>query len=209
MMTKTQRRATCPACFAAQAVTAGGALVAHGYTRPQHWHQNVGNCAGVGKPHFGTEAGRDYTASIAANLRTQADNADKTADSVEAGTSPVRKQERIKNTRVYQWVVDENAGSYERSRYASNLRAHATQMRASAAEYDRLVASWTPAEPVTVNVAVKVSLVHWRDQRPRNYGGKACAGSRMAAVKGVMTTDIAHVTCEKCRERHAQWMATK
>lgn len=208
MATKTQRRAICPACFAEQAITKSGAMVAHGYKRPQHWHQNVGNCAGVGRKHFGTAAGRDYTAWIATDLRTSADSSDITAQQVIDGTKPAMMRKMVGNG-VYMMVINDKATDYDRTRYAESLRAAAKQLRGQAAEFDKMVAAWTPAEPKTVAVESREPLLHWRADRGWLKGLRACAGMMMTAHTGNMTTDIAQVTCEKCRLRHEHLMAKK
>src|SRR5262245_36435915 len=82
--TRDQQRAVCPLCFAQHAITAGGRMVAHGYTRPQGWHANIGDCAGVGRPHFGTEKGRSEAAYAAQSCREQARDNRITADRVRA-----------------------------------------------------------------------------------------------------------------------------
>lgn len=59
--TRKQLRAVCPCCFKDHAVQ-GGRLVAHGYTL-DYGFQN-GNCRGVGKMHFGTTEGVQFTQDL-------------------------------------------------------------------------------------------------------------------------------------------------
>lgn len=195
-MTKTQLRATCPACFAVQALRSG-CLVEHGYRRPQDWHQNVGTCNGTGQPHFGTKAGRDYTAFIAGRLRVQADNVEQEAVAVVTENAPVLATKRVAFG-VNSEVVVDNPTARDREQYAARLRQRAGNMRKQAVEYDALAAGWVPTEPVAVTVETKTALLHWRTQQ-RWHGGKACAGSAMAAHKGAMTSETENVTCPKCR----------
>lgn len=199
METKTQLRGICPACFATQALRSN-ALVDHGYRRPQQWHQNVGTCTGTGQPHFGTEAGRDYTAFLAMKLRKNADVVETRAVDVVAGTESVLVRKRVA-TGVVMDVVKDDPTSYDRERYAEQLRAAAVSMRKSADEFDASVASWEAAEPTTATVATKKeTLVHWRGGYwATRGGGKACAGSMMGSMKGYATSDLKSVTCEKCK----------
>lgn len=198
--TRTQLRATCPACFAVQAVRSGR-LAQHGYTRPQMWQQNVGTCSGAGHQHFGTETGRNYTAQLASKLRTQADERCATAVQVLTGSAPVWGRKRV-SSRVYTPVVIENATQRQREEYAHRLTVEATQMHATAAEFDVKVAQWQPVEPVAVRVdATRATLVHFYSA---HYRGKACASSMMGAQRGVTTQDATHVTCPKCLARIAR-----
>src|SRR5262245_50572504 len=160
--TKTQQRAICPACFAQQAIRKSGTLVPHGYTRPQHWHQNVGTCSGAGHMHFGTERGRDYTRSLADRLRNIAAASDVTAAEVLAGTSPVMGRKRLSGGRVAMAVVLDNPTTDDRKRYAAGLAQQAQQLRQQAVELDAAVAAWTPVAPVTVAVEAKQPLLHLR-----------------------------------------------
>lgn len=202
METRTQLRATCPHCFAAQAITKHGRLVNHGYTRPQHWHSNEGTCRGAGAPHYGTEAGRDYTAQLADTLDKQAAHADATAAEVVAGTSPVMTTKRLA-TRLVMQVVKEDATAQDRVRYAAQLNATAAQLRLGANELRIKVAQWQPLAPVAIEVEVSSGpLVHWRGGYWAKHGGrKACAGSLRAALACYSATDdVTKVTCEKCKK---------
>ena len=87
--TRTQFRAICPVCFAQQAVTAAGRLAQHGYRRPQGWHQNVNDCGGSGRMHFGTEAGRATTAAQANGIRDYAEAERERAPKVASGELPI------------------------------------------------------------------------------------------------------------------------
>jgi hypothetical protein len=195
--TKTQQRAVCPACFAQQAITADGRLVPHGYKRPQDWHQNIGTCSGAGFHHYGTDAGRDYSASIAARLLTYADKTIADAADVEAGTGPVFGRKRVASG-VYSTVVLDSPTPMQRSDYARSLRVRAADMRQQSAILTQQIASWEPKEPVTVTVETKVPLMHARGGY-YSKTGKRCAASAMAAQAYARTTTTrADVTCPKC-----------
>jgi hypothetical protein len=192
----TQARAICPACFAQQALR-GEALVAHGYRRPQHWHQNVNTCSGTGHPHFGTPAGRDATARFAANLRGHVPTVLADAALVEAGTGTVLASKYLGGG-VRTLVPVEDPTTELRARYAASLRQQAQALVADATELEAKVAAWTPQAPVTVAVEAKVSYLHWRTPRWFRGQGKACAGSYAGAHKGDSTVQAANVTCPKC-----------
>lgn len=202
--TRTQLRASCPHCFATQAIRATGRLVAHGYTRPSNWHSNEGTCRGAGAMNFGTEAGRDYTAKLAERLDTQAIHADETAIAVLAGASAVMVLERVSGRRLYMEVVKGNPTESDRARYAAQLTRSAANLRTGAVELRAAVAAWQPVEPKAVVVEAKASgpLVHWVGGYWAKFGGhKACASSNMAAQAcNNFSRDIAHVTCEKCKK---------
>src|SRR5262245_16830247 len=197
--TKTQQRAVCPACFATQALTKSGALVAHGYKRPQHWHSNVGTCAGAGHQHFGTERGRDFTKDAAQRLHNSAAQTSVDAVNVLQGNAPVMGRKRMHS--VWVPVVIENPTPAQRTQYAATLRQQGEMMRSHARELEALVAAWKPVAPIVVTVeAKKAPLLHFRTPR-----GKFCASSAMAAHTGAATVQRELVTCEKCKrllERH-------
>jgi hypothetical protein len=200
--TRTQQRAICPACFAEQAITSDGRLVPHGYKRPQDWHQNIGTCSGAGFHHYGTEAGRDYSASIAARLLTYADNTIADAADVEAGTGPVFGRKRVASG-VYSTVVLDSPTPMQRTEYARSLRVRAADMRQQSAILTQQIASWEPKAPITVTVETKAKLVHFRGGY-YSKTGRLCAQSAMAAQQYVSTTTTrADVTCAKCLARLA------
>lgn len=208
--TQTQRRAVCPACFAEQAITKGGRLVAHGYTRPQSWHSNVGTCSGAGLPHFGLEAGREATSKIAARLREIAATTRARIAAVLDGSGSVEQSERVRGTaRVVLMVLVENPTAAQRAGFAKGLEQAAAHAIANAIELEARVAAWVAVEPRIVAVEKKAPIMHWRSTHHHNRGGKACAGSVMALHVGTMTTEIAAVTCPKCLERQARWTAAK
>lgn len=197
----TQQRAICPACFNQQALR-NGRLVQHGYTRPQQWHQNVGTCAGTGRPHFGTEAGRDYTREIAAGLLRTADANEADAAQVLDPTSDVAVFTTKRGYGGRREVVRvEQPTAVDRTRHAERLQAEATACRAAAADYAAKADAWTPAEPIAVAVAPKAAaVIHWRTARRWAGHGKACAASAMGAYRARNTSsDLARVTCEKCK----------
>jgi hypothetical protein len=202
---KNQLRAVCPACFATQAVR-GGRLVQHGYRRPQHWHANVGTCAGTGAQHFGTEAGRDFAAGLAVRLMESADVLDVDADEVNAGTGKVFERQRVARG-VVQDVVVENPTAHQRRAYAATLKGRARMQRASALEFEAVVAAWKPVEPIVVAVEKTPTTVHLRANLYRQGGGHhACAASAMGARTSytkTLTDNASGVTCDRCKKTRA------
>jgi hypothetical protein len=195
-MTKnTQLRAVCPACFAIQA-TRGGVMVQHGYRRPQGWNANVNTCFGTNVAHFGTEAGRDCTARIAAGLRRGAAEASERAERVASGEADVFG--RVRRNGITSMAKIENPMPWQRAEYARSLDREAQDSLAYAAELETRVANWTPAEPVVVGVEAKVTLTHFRNAAFWRGQGKACAGSMMGAMKGWATVELKSVNCPKC-----------
>lgn len=143
--TRVQHRAICPCCFRQQAVN-GGRMVAHGYTL-EHGYQN-GNCMGRDKLHFGTESGRDLAASTARVLEEQADKNAAVADKLRAGDTSIvifdRKSLKvIENPTRHQ--MNAAAAEYESSAYGQ--RYHANFLK-------KMVAEWTPQDPIEVVVEI-------------------------------------------------------
>lgn len=197
----TQLRAICPACFAQQA-TKNGRMVQHGYTRPQGWHQNVGTCFGVNKPHFGTEAGRDVVKGIADGLRRNATELDARQARLLSGdsTEPVYAAKR-EFGRTMMVVVAEPSQA-QRDAYAARLGHEASDCRRAAVDYDAKAAAWQPAEPVAVPVEKKETTIHFRATWYNKHGHKACAASAMGAMKWAhVTDDPTKVTCDRCKGR--------
>jgi len=195
----TQLRATCPACFAVQALR-GDTLVQHGYRRPQHWQQNVGTCAGTGRAHFGTDAGRDTTATFAVQLREQAVAAEARAVDVLTGAADVMTTKRV-SVGVSFAVIKDTPTDRDRAQYAASLRHTAVAMRQQANALETKVAQWVAVAPVTLTVVkAKGPLVHWAGGYWASRGGrKACAASFMNATTGYGVKDLSQVTCEKCK----------
>lgn len=192
MKTDTQRRAVCPACFREQAIRANGTMVQHGYTRPQGWHQNVGDCYGTGKPNFGTKEGRAVTAEVIRLCHNAAKNEKEMASKVRAGTLPVLRN-GVAVVNPTQRERDSEAERHERNaKYAAN-DAHGFQRR-----YD----AWTPKAPRTVKVVRKGPVVHLDTGR----GGRPeCAGPYYTGLNAILTQDRAKVTCTRCI-KHFPWV---
>jgi hypothetical protein len=202
--TDVQLRAVCPRCFRQQAIR-GDRMVAHGYTRPEHWHANVGMCDGRGRPHFGTDAGREYARSVVVMLREQAqDNAVLVSAVLAEGSEvPVFLPVRAKGARLSILTRIENPSAAQRRQYADNLRGEAVHCTTTAEYFEEAVASWVPAEPIAVVRPRSETVVHFRSFRytGRESGGhKVCARSAAGARAGwaVTTTNPAEVTCPRC-----------
>lgn len=74
MATRIQHRAICSICFREQAVHGKTFLAHHGYRIG--WGQQVGNCAGAGREHFGSAKGRDHTIKEVTDLLEEAGRLD-------------------------------------------------------------------------------------------------------------------------------------
>lgn len=147
--TRTQLRAICPCCFREQAVQ-GTRMVAHGYTI-EYGFQN-GNCAGRGKPHFGTEEGREITRGTADALRQMAVDRGQLSEAIAAGEADVFRRE-YRNGKYVPTKV-ENPSDYARKEYAQTVAWQAEQIMRNAHELDKAVANWKPKDPVEVQVEV-------------------------------------------------------
>lgn len=69
MKTRTQRRGTCIYCGKQHALSADSKMVAHGYTI--EWHQQLGNCSGVGRVHLGHKDAPKEIQDIIASLKAR------------------------------------------------------------------------------------------------------------------------------------------
>ena len=183
--TREQLRAICPVCFAQQATT-GGRMVAHGYRRPRGWQQNVNNCRGVGRPHFGTPEGLAITRQ--------------TIETIEAYAAECREAAATGRFRIVnkagQPVMVPTAREIQLG--IANMESNARHAELDARELRQRADAWQPAEPVAVTVERKKGpLVHFRN----GQRGKLCAASMMAAFSGMSTETRADVTCPKCAAR--------
>jgi len=189
--TRTQLRAICPVCFAQQAVTAAGRLAQHGYRRPQGWGQNVNDCGGSGRMHFGTEAGRAVTVEQASAIRRYAEAERERAPKVASGELPITDRRGNVITSCAPWKL---------AQYADGIVRNAKHADEHAVELDARVAAWVAVAPIAVTVEKKgPALLHFRDPR----WGRLCAGSVMAGMKGACVTSQDDVTCPKCLARLA------
>lgn len=159
-------------------------MVAHGYE--VRWNQQIHNCAGRGRPHFGTEAGRDFALEVAGDLERGAAELEKR---IATGEFEVRdfRGDAIPNPQPHQIESQKQ-----------RLRHEVSGRRAVAADLRRRVAAWKPAEPRDV-VVEKSSGPALHFHSKRWGGGKLCASSAMGAMRGATTTIEGNVTCDKCR----------
>lgn len=205
MTTKTQLRGICPICFREHATKAGW-MVQHGYQRPERWHQNVGECTGTGRHHFGSPAGlqhsqreTDRLSNLLALYRVR--RLDIIGNRVEmlvretrvrregrfvTESTEVRKGEAGWDQLVRQhlWVVESDIRSLE-----STIRARLERE-----------AKWVETPLREVTVEKRAPLVHFYT------GGNRlvfCAGSVMAGhrLANNATRERERVTCPKCLAR--------
>lgn len=195
MSTRTQYRAICSVCGRDQAVN-GDAIVDHGYNLEYHWRN--GTCDGARISHFGTEAGRDYRASIALRYIAHADRTERLANAISKGEVVAKKFD--KKTKESVDLTD----PWEIRQRVESLRREADSVRGEAKRLQRTVDEWQPQSPREVQVeATKAPLIHFYRER----WGKFCAGSAMGALKGHTTSSWEHVNCEKCKARKAYFDA--
>lgn len=192
----TQLRAICPCCFREQA-TRNGAMVQHGYERPEGWQQNVGNCGGVDFQHFGTPEGRQATLEFARQVAGRAAQRRKAAADTRSGIAPVWARKH--GARHLEMIVDPT--QKQRDDAVRRLEQQA-QSDDQGVEYLKAkAAAWKAANPRKVLVEKKIPLVH----ASRNNGSKLCG--YLNAYKGQMTSNAAEVTCPKCIANQARLAA--
>jgi hypothetical protein len=141
--TRTQLRAVCPICFRMQAVR-GVRMVAHGYTL-DYGYQN-GVCSGEGKPHFGTEEGRDITKKTAESFEVGARSL--RANAPLALTGEILPRDRKTFKTIENPTQDQKQALHDRMIWdAQNDERYATQL-------NLMVANWTPQEAIEVTVDI-------------------------------------------------------
>ena len=189
--TRSQLRAICPCCFGQWAVK-GEWIVDHGYTIRGYGFRN-GSCYGAGKPHFGTEAGREVAARIAEEIDTVIDGLEKRAADVEARRAPVYD---------YRGIVVEAPTRYQIDAFVHAIEYEIRANRRAASTIRERLADWKPAEPVEVKLEKTGPAVHFR---AKVYGvlGKMCAGSARETFFH-LTDDRSKVTCSRCLSRLAK-----
>ena len=185
MSTTTQLRGICPVC-AAEHATKKGHMVQHGYTRPQGWHQNVGDCYGTGKPHFGTPEGRRVTSEVEEMCRASAVYQRTLAARIRAGELPCYDNTRERN-------VIASPTDRDREREASHHDSQARMLDADAKSLSHRYDNWAPRalKKVAVDNAPKVHL-----NSPR--GRPECAGPYFSNYNVSTTDDRSKVTCSRC-----------
>lgn len=212
MTTATQYRAHCPICFAEQATRAKRTMVQHGYQRPEGWHQNVGECTGTNRPHFGTPEGREVAAAHAAHIRSYAAARREHAEGLRT-TPPVTVEvdgKYLPKERRYEQVTIDATDS----RYARRVESmiHSAEMDArhadsSAAEIERRVAKWTATEPRAVEVETGATMHAINEYMSKKAGHDValCSSysSRFTHSHKETSRDWTKVTCKACLKSKA------
>jgi hypothetical protein len=89
------------------------------------------------------------------------------------------------------------------SRKLQGLRNQETELERTIAEYERVLANWSPEKYPTTGAAKKVDVVHM--ERPITVRGETVAGvlcKGLRAMRGqrlLKTSDPSKVTCKRCR----------
>lgn len=189
METRTQYRAECSACGRDHAVDGGGRIADHGYK--VEWHSRHGRCLGSNVQHFGTKEGRDYRASIAANIAEQSVKFAKSAADVESG---------LMVPNIYDWRTKkriDDPAPWQIKQWVEAMKRKSQQYLDESHRMQRTVDEWKERFPREVEVEKKSGpLLH--AYSARWGGGKLCASSAMGAQKGYTTKDDSQVTCKKC-----------
>jgi hypothetical protein len=141
--TRQQLRAVCPCCFRQHAIK-GDKIVDHGFQL--QWEARQGSCYGYGKPHFGTEAGRDFCAKLAAEYRLTA------ASRLATAEATLRGEVQLRDMKTLKWI--EHPTERQLQAHAQKLRSEASGFNRGADEFEKRVRDWKPAEPVIVQVEV-------------------------------------------------------
>lgn len=200
--TTTQLRGTCPICFRDHATRDGGRMVQHGYERPQGWHMNVRECSGTSSYHFGTEAGRGEAAAYAAAIRRHAQGQRERAAALRAGEVAELTVSGLRHRDPPRTITPAAGYEWERAVEAAARSAdsNAKQADAAAADVEKRVAEWKPAELREVAVEKKAAVTHLHVPRYVTL----CSSSIMGGQRKLhsrLTKDEAEVTCPRCLAR--------
>lgn len=207
-----QYRAICPICFREHAVlplagvpSAGRMMVQHGYQRPEGWHQNVNECSGTNRPHFGTSEGREVAAANTVFIREYA--ARRRADAETLRTNPpatvIVPGKYIYHERRHEDVsVDASDYRYQ-PRVDSIIRTAEMEAKyadQSAAEIEKRVAEWKAATPreVKVETGPTIHAVNAWILKQRGRTVSLCSSSFRSSDGKQTSPDRADVTCKAC-----------
>lgn len=142
---------TCPVCERHQKVTAGGAMVHHGFKRPG-WGSIVGDCFGVGYQAY--ELSSDGCAAYRDALVEWRRNAEDTLRRYEARPDEVTSYSQVRQ-KSFTYRRD---NPEERHKYEDTLRALISQTRYSISAIDmshkrmiELIANWAPAPLIEID----------------------------------------------------------
>lgn len=202
METRTQYRATCPACFKQHAIS-GTRMVDHGYTIPQNWHARQGSCGGVGHAHFGTPEGLEVTKAIKVAYERWLSDERVNLSRLQSGK--VKEIRGVKSHAYKAPVETLNAAdgtwftdAIKRAVYQteSNIRGVSSDIET----LGRRIAEWTPVAPVAVEVETG-PIVHMFWERSR--AKVLCAYSSRGFTHRHSTKVESEVTCSSCLKQLA------
>lgn len=202
---RTQYRAQCTVCLRSYAVK-GIAMVAHGYSLPQGWHQQVGSCHGAHRAHWGTVEGRDFARQVVETIQIALQSDTQRHSDLEHGLIiEATVHRRGEPARLVQ------AGDPDWPKVLEHEQALCRQrMRAAQADiqaFNARIAVWHPREPKAVTVdATPPALMHAYSV---HYHGRLCASSMNGAARGLTTRKHDEVNCEKCLQRLQKFAARK
>lgn len=196
MQTKIQYRAVCPACFKQHAVK-GVALVDHGYTIPQDWHQRNGSCGGACEPHFGTPEGLAVTERIKVSYERFLAGQVALLAKIPAATS-VKGPKSAAYKAPIETLTPADGHWFQRAIVQATYQIEAT-IRGVTSDIEHLgkrIAAWAPAEPVEVEVK-SGQTIHLSYAK---FPSKVRCTYRDARgyVHRAVSDDLTQVTCTRC-----------
>ncbi len=150
----------CPVCGSMQRLKSEKFLVNHGYTRPEGFYQNVGNCFGAGYPAYelsneGCQAYVKYLNKLAKQLEEEASSAksDKARSKLESDLTSLAQVIKDTNDHVNSWkprslqtVLELESDQRAQTSEAKIKKLGAKETKADAAleRKWKAVASWRP-----------------------------------------------------------------
>lgn len=211
METKIQYRAVCAVCFKQHAIhgLSRQAMVDHGYTIPQQWHQRQGSCGGVNQMHFGTPEGKAVTQAVVKayeRFLEETEGALKRVSKIVKIQGP--KSNAYKAEPVQLTKVDGHWFTQAVERYKFSLEAQIRGVKGDIAMLNGMIAAWKPVAPVKVEVETGPTVhMFWERSRSKVL----CVWSDRT-MRGNFTHRHSNkvegeVTCTRCLKTLAQMKA--
>jgi hypothetical protein len=212
---------TCSVCLRTMQLH-GDRPIRHGFSAVgvRHGQQggyHTGPCAGTQFPHLGistegTVWALDRERSLLARTKAAIAELATHPDLTWYPTKYDVRGGRLDLSRPVILKHGEEAPSYGAPSYASKHRSEMTKLEAqqsmadrAIAEYERVLASWSPTKYPTTGAAKKVETAHMATPRKNNRGetwtGILCRFTKQgyASDKLTKTADPTAVTCKRCR----------
>ena len=219
-----KRKGTCSVCLRAMQLH-GDLPIRHGFSavgvrHGQHGGHHTGPCPGTHFPHLGisTEGtqwaldnARTQLAQIEDRLRELATHPDLiwyprvrgSYNKVRGGLPDTSRPVTLR------YGAEETFATDGRPTYAIEHRRRVAEqtnsrdaLEGAIAEYERVLAHWSPEKYPTTGTPPKMEAVHMEHPVKTRYGpamGTLCRGRRGATSSLSKTGDPARVTCKRCR----------